>query len=338
MIPVFEITANKESVTDAIKDRFESLDISDAEGYESDQMTLVLHDQPDEHGQYIELPAKGVLLEVALGYRIADKVSVYPAGRWVVDEVTPSGGPSGDIITITANGADTDSAIKDRKTRSFKNITLPGVLETIASEHKLTPRIADAFQSVAIDQLDQTNESDLNLITRLARDNDAVGKLVGDTLVFTQRNTGTNSEGKKLSAVDIHRTDIKQWSLQGPSADKFNTVIARWYDVRKGMHFEESAGEGEPVLRLPKVYPSANTANEAARARFKKSKSTGQVLNLSGHVPVGGLMLVETPLNVTGLRKEANGAWRVQTQSLSLSGSGFTFSLTAVEIDPSHQR
>lgn len=335
MIPVFEITANAASVTDAIRSRFVSLSISDAAGDESDQMTLELNDRPDPvTGEQIELPKKGVILEVALGYRRGDQVSVLPAGRWVVDEVSVSGGAGGNKISITANGADFAGSLKEKKTRSWQKITLPGILETLGSEHGLTVKVHPQFALVFFDQLDQTNESDINLFSRLASNLDAVGKIVGDTLVFSPRNSGKNASGQSLATVHLgFPGNVNSWSMKQPSRAKFGSVVASWYDVSASKIQQVKIGSEEPVEYIDKKYPGEAQAREAAEAKLRASKRSGSTLSISGPVPYGTLLQTETSLLVDGLRKGADGRWRVQKAQLSMTTSGFTYSIEAVKPD-----
>lgn len=335
MIPVYEITADSARITEAIRSRFKSLSITDAAGYESDQLTLVLEDTPDPiTGQLIELPTKGVMLEVALGYQENDRAFVIPAGRWVVDEVEPSGGVGGNIITITANGADFTSGLKEKKTRAWKDIDLPGILETIGSEHQLTVKVQEQFKQVVFDQLDQAGESDINLITRLARDHDALGKVVGDILVFNPRNSGKNTSGQSLATVPLgFPGDVSSWSMNQPTRAKFGTVVAKWYDVKTAQNFTVRSGEGEPVHYIEKMHPNEAQAKEAAKAKLRASKRSDATLTLSGPMPFGTLLQTETNLRVDGLRTGVDGRWRVQRVQLSMTTSGFGYSLEAVKPD-----
>lgn len=334
MTQIFEIKADSQRITDTISTRFVSLTVTDTSGYESDQMTLVLDDSPDPvTGSVIELPSKGVILDVSLGYRVAGKSSVYPAGRWVVDEVEPSGGILGNIITITSNGADFNGSMKEKKTRSWSSITLPGILETIASEHSLEAKIRQSFEAVVFEHIDQTEESDLGFITRLARDHDALGKVVGNVLVFDQRNTGINTQGQLMPTISLGSPgNIIRWRMKQPGRTQYSSVVAKWYDVMQAKHFEEKAGTGEPVLYLEKTYPSAEEAREAAQSRYKASKRSDERLTLTGSVPDNApLMLAETNLNITGLRAGVDGLWRVDRCQLSMSTTGFSYSVDAVK-------
>ncbi|WP_067517820.1 contractile injection system protein, VgrG/Pvc8 family [Endozoicomonas ascidiicola] len=333
MIPVFEITADDNRITDEIRKRFKSLNITDAAGYESDQLTLVLEDTPDPiTGQRIELPKKGVILQVALGYRVAEKTTVLPAGRWVVDEAEPSGGVGGDIITITANGTDFTGALKEKKTRAWQDIDLPGILETIGSEHKLTVKVPEQFKKVLFDQLDQTGESDINFITRLAKDHDALGKIVGNVLVFNPRNSGKNTDGKKIATVYLgYPGNVSTWRMNQPTRTKYGSVAAKWYDVTTSKYFTETVGDGEPVLNIEKMHANQAQAKDAALSKLKSSKRSDATLSLTGPVPFGTLMLTETNLEVSGMRKEVNGQWRVDRAQLSMTTGGFNYSLEAVK-------
>ena len=86
---------------------------------------------------------------------------------------------------------------------------LSEIVETIASEQGVEVWIADQFRSLNVDVINQTNESDLTFLTRLAKQYDAICKPGGGVLAFGGRCTrpsatfAINTKGRMPQGIVI---------------------------------------------------------------------------------------------------------------------------------------
>lgn len=158
-IPAWRVVLDGKDLTDRLAPRLLNLSLAESRGDEAHQVDLRVHD----HDGMIALPRRGVTLQVALGF---EGSGLFDKGTFKVDEVEHSGSP--DIITIRARSADLTGAVRRRRERSWHDTTLGDILGAIAGEHSLQPAIAAELASIPISHLDQANESDINLLTRLA--------------------------------------------------------------------------------------------------------------------------------------------------------------------------
>ncbi len=127
-------------------------------------------------------------MTVELGYEGLGRVRM---GRYAVDEVELSGPPA--TLTVRGTAADMRSGAKQRKTRSWEGVTIGGLVRTIAGEYDLTPRVTRGLAGVRLPHLDQTDESDLHLLTRLGERYDAAARAGGGRLVFARRGQGLSA-------------------------------------------------------------------------------------------------------------------------------------------------
>ncbi|SMG64540.1 Phage late control D, partial [methanotrophic bacterial endosymbiont of Bathymodiolus sp.] len=167
MTPDFRIHADSQDITERIQDRLLSLRVTDEAGIKSDTVELNL----DDRDGLVIWPVHGAELEISLGYRETGLVRL---GLYIVDEVEHSGPPN--TLTIRAKASDMRQSLKAPQTRVWDNVTLADLVSSIASEHGLVPKISDSLASIGYTHLDQTEESDLHLLTRLGRENNAVTK------------------------------------------------------------------------------------------------------------------------------------------------------------------
>ena len=100
------------------------------------------------------------------------------------------------------------SGIRAPKTRSWRDVTLEDIVKKIAGEHGLKPRVSDSLKSVFYKYLAQTAESDLNLISRLAKDLDAVAKAAGGYLIVAKRGDGKAADGSDLPVITLTRSQM----------------------------------------------------------------------------------------------------------------------------------
>jgi uncharacterized protein len=326
--PAFTITANGVQWPAAIAQRVRALDITDELGVFADTLRVTLHNAD----RLIDLPDVGASLEVALGYDGA----LTPMGRYVVDEATLAW-PEG-TLQLTAKAADMVGTFKTTRNASYHDTTLGAVLQQVAARHGLRLAVADALAQEAITHLDQSYESDLSLLTRLAQQYGATAKPAGGALVFVPRLQGTRADGTRLQPVAVDASNagyaagadvaVSGWSVTRQSRDTWASVRAHWVDGRnKKTETYVYAGEGEPQLALRHPYKSDHDAQVAADARLRKSKQGQETLTLK--LRGNARLCAEMPITLTGASAAANGEWLCTQVTHSYTSSGFTTTLQA---------
>ncbi len=194
MTPLFQVLADGKDFTAQVRDRSLSLTITDEAGYRSDSLELRL----DDRGGAIELPRKGAEIEVSLGYRGQPPVRM---GLYVVDEIILAGPP--DTFTARARAANMRQSLKQQKTRAWHDLTIGQVLAAIAAEHGLEPRVGQSLKTIQLPHADQTDESDLHFLTRMARNHRAIAKPLGPWLLFVPRGEAKTATGRKVAPAAI---------------------------------------------------------------------------------------------------------------------------------------
>ena len=173
--PIYEVVAGQEDVTAAIRERLLSLSVTDEAGYQADALEIRLDDRDGR----ISLPRRGVMLSVRLGFR---ETGLADMGKFTVDEIALEGPPAS--LVVRARSADLRRGLKGQKTRSWSDTTLRDVVSVVAADHGLDLRMPPPPPTIHLPHLDQSNESDLHLLTRLARQWDYVFQVSGTRLAF----------------------------------------------------------------------------------------------------------------------------------------------------------
>lgn len=320
MTPQFRIQVEGQGdVTAQIRERLLSLRVRDEVGYRSDAVEIRL----DDRGGEMEIPRRGVALKVDLGYEAGARVAM---GRYVVDVIKLSGPP--DTLTVRATAADMRTAAKQRKTRSWDGVTIGDLVATIAGDHDLEPKVASELARITLPHVDQTDESDLHLLTRLGEKYDATARPAGGNLAFVRRGTGMSATQGPVTAVRVTREQAGEYRVAFDDRRRWGSVTAYWYDRSAGSRREVTAGSGSPVYALRDNQVDAQTARYAAQARLDALNRGGVALSLSLR-PGEPTVKAESPLTLSGFRNGVDGRWIVTSVSHELSGNGLTTDVEA---------
>lgn len=210
-----------------------------------------------DHGEEpLDIPDPGTELQVSLGY----DSTLVGMGKYIIDEIEISGAP--DTVNIRARAVVQTKGVQGakvlmttQKTRSWEAKTILGdLVRIIGVEHGIIATIAVELAAIVLPHIDQVNESDMALLTRLAKQYDAIAKPSGDYLVFAKRGELTTATGTSIPDVDYTREQTGSHRLLISRRVKSGSVIARYRDIKTATTLEIKVGTGEPAKRLPKTY------------------------------------------------------------------------------------
>ena len=315
MKPVFRIVIDDQGdITDLVRDRLLSLSVSDEAGRQSDSAELRL----DDRDSAITLPLKGAQMTVSLGYEGGGETVT---GNFIVDEFELSGPPA--ALAIRAKGADMRASLKAPKTRSWDDVSVGGLVGQIAAEHGLEARVGSALRAVRIPHLDQTEESDLHLLARLARDHDAAAKPNGKRLLFVPLGEASSVAGKSMPRVDVRPEHVRRWRATLADRELYSSATAHWHEPATGERHAETAGGGGPAWTLRRTFASAPEAAEAARAKLAElARGTARLsIDLSPGNPV---VAAEAELRLAGFRAGIDRSWTCRRVVHKLDRRGYS--------------
>jgi phage protein D len=198
MIPLFDVQLNGVSLFGKIQPFLISLTITDEPGLKSDKLDLILSEQN------LDIPKAGDLLKVALGYK---ESGLCDMGMFAVDGYALSKNE----MRITAHAADFLENFKNPKSRSFENISLENIIQTIAADHNIAERISPELSEIKFPAIHQTAKSDLHLLTRLGQQFNILIKPAGNCLVAVPAGHGQTASGSKLPEIIL--TPDSVWAL-----------------------------------------------------------------------------------------------------------------------------
>ncbi|ENA24259.1 phage late control D family protein, partial [Escherichia coli BCE007_MS-11] len=113
-------------------------------------------------------------------------------------------------------------------------MTVERVVSAIAHRYGLKPQISEMLMDIEIDHADQTEESDMSFLTRMAEMLGAITTVKSGNLLFIMPGGGVNAQ----AAVALVRHHAQQWRSPSRSAlltdEAYTGVRAYWLDLNYG--------------------------------------------------------------------------------------------------------
>lgn len=271
-IPAFRLTVAGKDMARVISPRLISLQLTDNRGLEADQLSISLSD----HDGLLQIPPRGAVMQLWLGWSDTGLVN---KGTYTVDETEHSGSP--DVLNIRARSADLRNGLKTKRERSWGSTTLGKVLTDIAGANDLKSSIAEAVAARAVRHLDQANESDANMLTRLGELHDAVITVKAGCLVCLPAGGGKNAKGAALPHITLTRRDGDGHRFLQADRDSYDGVKAYYYDVGSTKKQEAIAGGGDKLKDLRHTYSDRDSALRAARSEFNRLQRGSATLSFN---------------------------------------------------------
>lgn len=325
--PGFKLVANDADITATISERFSSLRLTDETGITADTLEIVLADtMPDKP---IKVPPTGAELELWLGF----DGDLQRKGLFVVDEIVLEGWPS--TMTLCARAAIYEGTPKGKadlqtqKTRSWpKGTTIGAMVAKMAGEHGMQAAVSASLADITLPHVDQTAESDISFLVRLARRYDAIAKPAGGKLVFAARGEGKSVSGADLPRITLQPGDVGRYRMRLSTRESPGTVVAFYRLNGEGKRHEVTVGDGDPVRRIRWQYPDQSSARAAALAEFARRQRGEESLMLE----LGGRadLQAEGILTLDGFRDGVGGDWLAMRVEHELSkGTGYVCRIEA---------
>jgi len=275
-LPSFRILANGNNITNAIKQSFTELSITDVSGSKADTLSIKL-----DGTKIGELPPKGASLQISLGF--GD--TLRPQGTFYVSDLSDSGFP--EVVTIKATsapmgGTDLDTSIQTQRTASYEDMSFSTLLNLVAARNNLNPIINSDLANIIIEHIDQTAESDMAMLARLGRQHGAVSKISDGNWMFLKEGNGTNASGTAVLPIyPVSKSSCSSYHYKSGSRNETGSVIASYHDVGTGKQGSEKVGDSEPVFKILYTYPTAAEALAAAESKFNSTSSSSEVFTCS---------------------------------------------------------
>lgn len=327
MIPAYQITFDDKDITSKVSDRLISLTIRDQLGLKDDSLDLVI----DDRYPHVTFPKLGSEIRVKIGYK---ETGLIDKGLFLVDEIVSSGKP--DTLTITASAANfsgqqsknnLNHTLKSQRSRSWHGKTIGDIVKAIAKDNGYQSQISSYYAGITINHIDQTEESDINFLTRLADRYGATAKAANGLILFVEKGKGNSASGKQLPSIQLTIEDFISWYAPIAQRAVYKAVKAYWHNQQTAKRQAVVAGTGKPQKVISRTYPTEAEATEAAKAALRQSGRNSSKLN--GVIIGRAEMAAEASIKVSGIRPEVDSTYTLIEVQHTISSAGYQVSFNA---------
>jgi len=289
----FKIVANNKDVTETIQKNLISLSLIDEIGISADEVTIKVRND-------FKRPNYGDELKVW----IQDKYY----GIYIIQTTTRTQSD----LTIKATATNFTNSLKKKKNRSFENIKVCEIIAKIAVENNLQYKCDIDF---TFKHLAQTDESDLNLLVRLAKQLNAQFNIKNNKIIFIK----TKQENENLPKFTIDIKEVINYSIKHNAKTIYNSVRVTYHDTKENKQKEVIYGNGEPQFIIQDSFKNEAEAYKTAKSYYEmlnKGSITGNVSIPGKEIRAGGI------LTLTGFGKD-DGEYSIKRVTHNLSSSGY---------------
>lgn len=316
----YRITLDGRDLSRLIAPNLISLQLTESRADEADTLELTV----DDTRNTFAIPLRGANIEVSIGWvgePLVDK------GKFTVDTVEHTGAP--DTIRITARSASMTNGMQERREKSWHQQTIGAIVQTIAARHGLKTAIDATLAQILIEHIDQTHESDLSFLTRLAKRYDAVMTVKTRHLLFLPIGGGKTASGRPLDVLPLTRASGDQHHYKIEQRDSYAAVRANYHSNGKAQRKSVVVGDekGKNTKVLPQDYATEAEARAAAQAEFRRIQRLQATMTYA--LALGRPELFpEMPVTVSGFKPEIDDTpWLVKKATHKFADTGFTTEL-----------
>jgi phage protein D len=339
MTPAFQVTANSVDITEKIKARLISLQISDEVGINSDTAVIEI----DDRDGAVQLPAFGADLQIGIGYT---ETGIVSKGRFRVDEIEASG-PDRRML-IRARSADTNAVssmpqIKAGKDKTWLTpdglhaMTIRDIATKIASDNGLAFACNDDVIGSAFPASDQqTSLSDIDYLGREVRNVGGQLKIANGSLILFRQATAagkTAGTGQPMPTIEVIPSDCMRWRCLLTRRSSHKKVTAISVDANGQENpitiASRDATEEDSTTVIPERFAIVEDRDAAAQAKVDTLDVGSESVSLSmvGNPAIGA----EVRLNLKGFKAGVDRIWIAARVQHHIDEQGFTTEVEAVK-------
>lgn len=267
-----DLKYNKHNITQDFSPYIQSVTYTDYEEEQSDELSIQLRDNKSlfQNSWY---PEKGAKLKCIIGFENA--AEQLNCGTFTIDENNFNFSTSGDTLDIKALAATTNSPLRTLNTTYYEKTTLVKIAQKIGEKYGF--KVNGSQGNISISRVNQTNESDMSFLKRIAQNYGYVFKITDNVLTFMKLETFENSD----VLFTLTKSDIRDFSVQDTSTKEYKACSVKYFNpkTKKLCSYTAKREKGTDTLKITQKCTSKEQAMKIAEARLKSGSQeiTGSI-------------------------------------------------------------
>ena len=276
LTPTYKIEYNNKNITKDVSDYVLSIEYSDYEHGQSDEITITFEDSENLwNGAWI--PSKGDALRLCVGYVGEQMLN---CGVFEIDEIEYNAPPDTVIVKALATGI--KKSFRQPNSVGYENKTLQQIASEVAKRHNLT--LVGEIENIKVERITQNQERDLTFLKRLAEQYGYIFKIAENNLVFYKTEKLISADSAKI----LYKTDLSSISLREKTSHAYKSVSVTYKNPKTGKVVSATAKNDKCVkgdtLKLDCRCENKQQALIKAKAALQNGNYTIEgTLNLPGN-------------------------------------------------------
>lgn len=244
-----KVVYNGKNITADISEFLKSISYTDEMTGEADDLEVKLDDR-EGLWQSEWMPEKGNTIEVSFISEFwktpEEEKKEFRLGVFEIDEITLSSAPS--EVSIKAISVPDNTTLRGvERSRSWESITLKQIAEDVATGAGLT-LFYDVEETITLERVEQTEQSDLSFLYKLCSDNGLALKLSDTQLIVFEE---SKYEVAETSLIFLRKMNDEEEASEGKTvvdefgSYSFSTSIR---DVYKACHVSHQSGQKKETI------------------------------------------------------------------------------------------
>jgi uncharacterized protein len=261
----YKIEADGVDVTAGFNDRMVDLTVTDHGGMQADEFKVRL----DDRDFRLQPPRKGAVLKVWMDDNRGGGLALMGAFE-VKGRKRQFKKREGRTMEIHGKSTDLRKSLKKPRTGAYQNTTYAGIADEIAARHGLTAKVSASIAGLKVDYEPQTEESDMHMASRLARDVDAICKVSNGMLIMRAR------DDLDMPPLMLRQTDFIDCSVTDDDRAQHSKTTAHHHNRGKARRDPETVENDEaadypdaPEFMLRHTFPDKDRAQAAAKGKMR---------------------------------------------------------------------
>ena len=263
-----------------LKEHLVSLRYIDALDDEMDGLTLVF-------STFVEAPKEGSKVKLFLGFDgvVDDMGEFYPTGsKENYENFT---------MEIRLMPVDFSKGFKQKRTQSYKNITLHALVAEIAKRNGLKSKVA--VEDFTLTSKQQSNTSDLSFLKNIAKEYNASFGVKHGTIMFAPKSLG--KEKSTLPHITLSLGEMLHLEIEKNYKTIYKSGEGKFRDSKHNRDRTVTVGAGKPKLVVEGSYTDSADAKLKIQAALEK-ENAGAIegsFSTTAYVIAGALLTLILP-------------------------------------------
>ena len=193
--PTFKLEYNKKDITKDISKYVLSINYTDFEHGQSDEIEIVFEDS-EKLWQSAWIPSKGDSLRLYIGY-IGEKL--LNCGLFEIDEIEFQTPP--DTLTVKAIATGITKSLRQKNSVAYENKSLKQIANEIAKKHNFS--LVGEIEDIRVERITQNQTRDLKFLKTLAEQYGYIFKITDNQLVFYKTQKLIDAKSARVGGVMV---------------------------------------------------------------------------------------------------------------------------------------